>query len=77
MQLIETKTLASAAASIEFTSIPQTGLTLVVLYSLQVEDLTFQFENYLQWFNFLTTHLVILLESDGSGSAVSSGSNFY
>lgn len=33
MQLIETKTLASAAASIEFTSIPQDGTDLVVLCS--------------------------------------------
>lgn len=33
MQLIETKTLASAAASIEFTSIPQDGTDLVALCS--------------------------------------------
>jgi hypothetical protein len=33
MTLIETKTLASAAASIEFTSIPQDGTDLVVLVS--------------------------------------------
>ena len=33
MQLIETKTLASAAASIEFTSIPQDGTDLVAVIS--------------------------------------------
>ena len=33
MKLIETKTLGTAAASIEFTSIPQTFTDLVVLYS--------------------------------------------
>jgi len=35
MKLIETKTLLSAAASIEFTSIPQTFTDLVVLASLR------------------------------------------
>ena len=35
MRLIESKTLATAAASIEFTSIPQTFTDLVVLYSLR------------------------------------------
>ena len=35
MQLIETKTLLSAAASIEFTSIPQDGTDLVALMSLR------------------------------------------
>jgi hypothetical protein len=33
MKLIESKTLATAAASIEFTSIPQDGTDLVVVYS--------------------------------------------
>ena len=35
MQLIESKTLTSAAASIEFTSIPQDGTDLVLLLSLR------------------------------------------
>ena len=38
MTLIETKTLLSAAASIEFTSIPQDGTDLVVLYSLRTSS---------------------------------------
>jgi hypothetical protein len=35
LQLIETKTLSSAAASIEFTSIPQDGTDLLVLFSVR------------------------------------------
>ena len=35
MKLIESKTLATAAASIEFTSIPQDGTDLVILTSLR------------------------------------------
>jgi hypothetical protein len=37
MKLIESQTLATAAASIEFTSIPQDGTDLVVLISTRVE----------------------------------------
>jgi hypothetical protein len=37
MTLIETKTLGTAAASIEFTSIPQDGTDLVVLCSVRVD----------------------------------------
>lgn len=37
-QLIETKTLGTAAASIEFTSIPQDGTDLLVLYSIRSVD---------------------------------------
>jgi len=36
MQLIETKTLGTAAASIEFTSIPQDGTDLVVMVSARI-----------------------------------------
>jgi hypothetical protein len=35
MKLIESKTLGTAAASIEFTSIPQDGTDLVALYSIR------------------------------------------
>jgi hypothetical protein len=40
MQLIETKTLGTAAASIEFTSIPQDGTDLVLLCSLRTTRVT-------------------------------------
>jgi hypothetical protein len=42
MTLIETKTLGTAAAQIEFTSIPQTFTDLVVLYSLRGDNGNFQ-----------------------------------
>jgi hypothetical protein len=52
MQLIETKTLGAAAASIEFTSIPQTFTDLVFLFSLRItttntfpETLVYQFNS--------------------------------
>jgi hypothetical protein len=38
MQLIQTKTLALAAASIEFTSIPQDGTDLVILVSARTTE---------------------------------------
>ena len=38
MQLIETVELASAASSIEFTSIPQDGVDLVLKFSLRASD---------------------------------------
>jgi hypothetical protein len=41
MTLIETKTLGTAAASIEFTSIPQTFTDLVVLASLRGDETPF------------------------------------
>jgi hypothetical protein len=41
MQLIKTKTLLSAAASIEFTSIPQDGTDLVALVSARGSDAVF------------------------------------
>ena len=37
MKLIETKTLGTAAASIEFTSIPQTFTDLMAVYSLRLD----------------------------------------
>jgi hypothetical protein len=38
MKLIESKTLGTAAAAIEFTSIPQTFTDLVILHSLRSQD---------------------------------------
>jgi len=38
MKLIESKTLATAAASIEFTSIPQDGTDLVILFSFRIDS---------------------------------------
>jgi hypothetical protein len=74
MQLIETKTLGTAAASIEFTSIPQDGTDLLFVFSLRsaratiADDIVFRFNgdtgsNY-SWRSLL-----------GTGSSTSSSSN--
>jgi hypothetical protein len=65
MKLIETKTLGTAAASIEFTSIPQTFTDLVLLSSLRsnhtVEDAAFATINGLT-----TNQTVRILYGDGA-----------
>jgi hypothetical protein len=69
MTLIETKTLGTAAAAIEFTSIPQDGTDLVVLYSTRsaVDNV------YITWTGFNVTANGIntgysgrMLEANGS-----------
>ena len=73
MQLIETKTLLSAAASIEFTSIPQDGTDLVALVSARGSDAVFSGRTIDLAINgstagFTTRRLL------GTGSAVSTAS---
>ena len=70
MQLIETKTLGTAAASIEFTSIPQDGTDLLILTSVrdnggvgQATNISFNGSTS----NFSSRYLY------GSGSSASSG----
>jgi len=72
MTLIETKTLGTAAASIEFTSIPQDGTDLVVQASLRGSQAD-QVVGVFFRFNGITTGYTnrSLLGSDGGG--VSSG----
>lgn len=74
MQLIETKTLGTAAASIEFTSIPQDGTDLVLMASLReapgASNLFLQFRITI---NGVTTSTVRTLQ--GSGSSVGSFTN--
>jgi hypothetical protein len=71
MQLIETKTLGTAAASIEFTSIPQTFTDLVVVASARSSGT----ENfYFLGFNSLTTNFSYRF-LQGNGSTASSGSD--
>ena len=73
MQLIETKTLGSNAASVEFTSIPQDATDLVVLISARSDTNTGSKALYVGFngstSNFTTRSLV------GSGSAPSSSSS--
>ena len=70
MKLIESKTLGTAAASIEFTSIPQTYTDLLVLLSLRMARATTG-GNVNMKINTLTTGLTKRMLI-GSGSAVSS-----
>ena len=77
MRLIETKTLASAAASIEFTEIPQTFTDLVILSACRsdrndpvgatVDSINVHFNNVTTGFS--TRHLA------GDGASASSGTN--
>ena len=73
-QLIETKTLGTAAASIEFTSIPQDGTDLLILTSLRSSD-TGAYVNINIGFNSSTTGFsarwLYGLGSGGVGSATS------
>jgi hypothetical protein len=77
MTLIETKTLASAAASIEFTSIPQTFTDLVVLVSGRttrtddfLDALIFRFNGDTNAANYSSRRLL------GDGSGVGSDTAF-
>ncbi len=56
MQLIETKTLGTAAASIEFTSIPQTYTDLTLLLSLRGSGTGASDTAINMWFNGVTTN---------------------
>jgi hypothetical protein len=69
MTLIETKTLGTAAASIEFTSIPQDGTDLVVKVSSRIDTTTFF---ALISFNGSTANFTSRrLHGDGSASSAS------
>ena len=72
MKLIESKTLATAAAAIEFTSIPQTFTDLFIVCSLRSSD-TGSFVNINLGFNSntasFTARWLYGLGSDGTGSA--------
>jgi hypothetical protein len=70
MQLIETKTLETAAASIEFTSIPQDGTDLLLLTSSRSNRASVG-EYVVGSFNSDTSNYAVRLLS-GSGSAASS-----
>jgi hypothetical protein len=73
MTLIETKTLGTAAASIEFTSIPQTFTDLVIMASGR-SDRTPGFEDYIIAFNGSSSNFSWRrLQGQGSGVASDSG----
>jgi hypothetical protein len=73
MTLIETKTLGTAAASIEFTSIPQDGTDLVVLQSCRfagaVNDISLRLNNSTSGYS------MRILFGDGSGTGSANNSS--
>ena len=75
MRLIESKTLATAAASIEFTSIPQTFTDLVVLASLRSNRTPENLDWVLVSFNSNTSNYSARI-LEGTGSGVASYSEF-
>jgi len=70
MQLIETVTLASAAASIEFTGIPQDGTDLLLLVGIRNADDAFSYNMDFNGVTALANYSARWLR--GSGSSVSS-----
>jgi hypothetical protein len=73
MKLIESKTLATAAASIEFTSIPQDGTDLVALMSIRVDAADTSRDMIVQ-FNGDTGNNYSFRRLVGTGSSASSSS---
>jgi len=75
MQLIETKTLASAAASIEFTSIPQDATDLMFLLSHRSSGSTEGLQLVLRFNGLTSGYSRILLYDEGTGAYSGSGSS--
>jgi hypothetical protein len=75
MQLIETKTLASAAAAIEFTSIPQDGTDLMVLFSHRSSGSSDGLQLVLRFNGLTSGYSRILIYGDGSGAFGGNGSS--
>jgi hypothetical protein len=77
LQLIETKTLSSAQASIEFTSIPQDGTDLVLTASLRTSAAS-SFQGILVRPNGSTSNLTVSsLFGNGSNAQSVTGTNGY
>ena len=67
-QLIEAKTLSSSAASIEFTSIPQTYTDLILVYSARTNDASRSDEAYLTFNSNTSNYSWKMLYGSGSGA---------
>jgi hypothetical protein len=74
MQLIETKTLGTAAASVEFTSIPQDGTDLMLLLSHRSSGSTFGLQLVLRFNGLTSGYSRRLIYDDGTGAYSGSGS---
>jgi hypothetical protein len=77
MKLIESKTLASSQASIEFTSIPATFTDLVILISSRVDGANGTLEIYFNTDTTNANYSYRRLAGDGSIAYTNSGSNSY
>jgi hypothetical protein len=75
MSLIETKTLGTAAASIEFTSIPQDGTDLVLLFSHRSSGSGNGFQVALRFNGSTSNYSRRILFDDGSTVYSASGSS--
>ena len=73
MKLIESKTLGTAAASIEFTSIPQTYTDLVVVCSLRGDQNAANGFTNIGFNSSTSSFSTRFLQGDGSGAASSTG----
>jgi hypothetical protein len=75
MKLIESKTLGTAAASIEFTSIPQDGTDLLVLISGRCTRVALNGNMVLTFNNNTSSYSYRVLNGTGSGPSGYSGTN--
>ena len=75
MQLIESKTLGTAAASLEFTSIPQDGTDLLVLFSHRSSGSTDGLQLVLRFNGLTSGYSRILMYGDGSSATGGNGSS--
>ena len=75
MELIESKTLGTAAASIEFTSIPQDGTDLLVLFSHRSSGSTSGLQLVLRFNGLTSGYSRILIFDDGSSANGGGGSS--
>jgi hypothetical protein len=75
MQLIESKTLSTAAAAVEFTSIPQDGTDLLVLFSHRSSGSSDGLQLVLRFNGLTSGYSRMLIYGNGSSASAGSGSS--
>jgi hypothetical protein len=75
IELIQTNTLGTAAASLEFTSIPQDGTDLLVLFSHRSSGSTSGLQLVLRFNGLTSGYSRILIFDDGSSANAGGGSS--